>query len=231
MNLSKFFGELKRRHVYKVAVAYVVAGWALAQGIAQVFPVFDIPNWVVRLIVLLIILGLPVALVLAWVFEITPEGIKRSEDVDLSAGGVPKKRTWIYIVVIGAAFSIGLFFIGRYAARTSNSASSNELSEKSIAVLPFENLSSDRENAYFVEIWPNDTNLVGLIIGLDVFPRRQEAPQVSSAMCLRQTTSFIYRSFLRNANDREGIPDQAATLVRGSGSDRARGYMNSDSYS
>ncbi len=69
-----FFAELKRRNVYKVAIAYVVGGWALSQGIAQVFPVFDIPNWVVRLIVLLIIIGLPIALALAWMFELTPQG-------------------------------------------------------------------------------------------------------------------------------------------------------------
>ena len=73
-DFGKFFVELKRRNVYKVAVAYIVAGWALSQGIAQVFPVFDVPNWVVRLVVLLIIVGLPVALVLAWMFEITPQG-------------------------------------------------------------------------------------------------------------------------------------------------------------
>jgi hypothetical protein len=77
-----FFSELKRRNVYKVAVAYVVAGWALAQGIAQVFPVFDVPNWVVRLIVALIVIGFPIALIFAWVFEITPEGLKRAEYAD-----------------------------------------------------------------------------------------------------------------------------------------------------
>src|SRR6266540_7104594 len=77
-----FFAELKRRNVYKVAIAYVVGGWALSQGIAQVFPVFDIPNWVVRLIVLLIIIGLPIALALAWMFELTPQGIKRTETAD-----------------------------------------------------------------------------------------------------------------------------------------------------
>ena len=79
MNPKIFFGELKRRNVYKVAVAYIVAGWALSQGIAQVFPVFDVPIWVIRLLVLLIIVGLPVALVLAWTFEITPTGLKRTE--------------------------------------------------------------------------------------------------------------------------------------------------------
>ncbi|PYL06311.1 MAG: hypothetical protein DME33_14065, partial [Verrucomicrobia bacterium] len=70
MKIDHFFAELKRRNVYKVAIAYIVAGWALSQGIAQVFPVFDIPNWVIRLIVVLIITGLPVALVLAWMFEL-----------------------------------------------------------------------------------------------------------------------------------------------------------------
>jgi len=107
-----FFAELKRRNVYKVAVAYAVVGWALAQGIAQVFPVFDIPNWAVRLIVLAIVIGFPIALVIAWAFELTPEGIKHTEDVDLPARRVLKNRTWIYVTVIGAALSIGLFFIG-----------------------------------------------------------------------------------------------------------------------
>jgi hypothetical protein len=83
MNSRNFFAELKRRNVYKVAVAYIVAGWALAQGIAQVFPVFDVPNWTIRLIVLLIIIGFPIALVLAWAFELTPKGLKRTEDADL----------------------------------------------------------------------------------------------------------------------------------------------------
>ncbi|PYJ73767.1 MAG: hypothetical protein DME75_00675 [Verrucomicrobia bacterium] len=78
MKIDNFFAELKRRNVYKVAVAYAIAGWALAQGIAQVFPVFDIPNWAVRLIVLAIVIGFPIALVIAWAFELTPEGIKRT---------------------------------------------------------------------------------------------------------------------------------------------------------
>src|SRR5207244_6917356 len=118
MKSGNFFAELKRRNVYKVAIAYIVAGWALAQGIAQVLPVFDIPNWAIRLIVLLIILGLPIALVLAWTFEITPQGIKRTEVADaLPAVARREKHTWVYIVVIGAAISIGLFFLGRYSAR------------------------------------------------------------------------------------------------------------------
>ncbi len=148
MKNSNFFAELKRRNVYKVAVAYIVAGWALSQGIAQVFPVFDIPNWIIRLIVLLIILGLPIALVLAWTFEITPQGIKRTEIADaMPAAARKKKHAWIYVVIIGGLVSIGLFFLGRYSAITPTSG----LSAKSIAVLPFDNLSRDPDNAYFCE--------------------------------------------------------------------------------
>jgi len=151
VNAKNLFAELKRRNVYKVAVAYIVAGWALSQGIAQVFPVFDIPNWVIRLIVVLIIIGLPIALVLAWMFELTPQGIKRTEDVDLvAAAQQPKKRTWIFVVIIGALVSIGLFFLGRYSAGN-KTASPAGISNKSIAVLPFDNLSRDPDNAFFAE--------------------------------------------------------------------------------
>ena len=147
VNPKAFFGELKRRNVYKVAVAYAVAGWALSQGIAQVFPVFDVPNWAIRSIVVLIIIGLPIALVLAWMFELTPQGIKRAETADAMAATTRRnKRAWIYVVVIGGLVSIGLFFLGRYTAPTLT-----PLPAKSIAVLPFENLSEDKANAYFAD--------------------------------------------------------------------------------
>lgn len=149
MNPKNFFGELKRRNVYKVAVAYVVAGWALTQGIAQVFPVFDVPNWVVRLIVFLIVTGFPIALIFAWAFEITPEGLKRAEDADATPRSErPMKRAWIYIVVIGAVVSLSLFFLGRYTA--GNRITSPD-DNKSIAVLPFDSLSEDKNDVYFAD--------------------------------------------------------------------------------
>src|ERR1700686_5769979 len=148
MNLGNFFAELKRRNVYKVAVAYIVAGWALAQGIPPVFPVFDIPNWAVRFVVIAIVIGFPIALVIAWAFELTPEGIKRTEDVDLAAQTKAKSHAWIYIVIVGVLLSVGLFMLGRYGFREKDLLS-NKLPAKSIAVLPFENLSDDKANAYF----------------------------------------------------------------------------------
>src|SRR5438552_8543378 len=138
-----FFAELKRRNVYKVAVAYAVIAWLLIQVATQVFPFLEIPNWVVRLVIALVVIGFPIALVIAWAFEATPEGIKRTEDVDLNAAArAPKKHAWIYVVVIGAAISMALFFLGRYTAGNKTAVSApNELSAKSIAVLPFDNLS------------------------------------------------------------------------------------------
>src|SRR5882724_1430369 len=155
--MSNFFSELKRRDVYKVAVAYAVVGWLLVQVTTQIFPIFEIPNWALRLIVLAIIIGFPIALVMAWAFELTPEGIKHTEDVDpfdsrsgqvLSDKHVSKKRTWIYITVIGTALSVGLFIIGRYTARTPRQSEAATVSQKSIAVLPFVNMSADKNDEY-----------------------------------------------------------------------------------
>src|SRR5438874_818597 len=149
MDLGSFFAELKRRNVYKVAIAYGVVAWLLIQIATQVFPFFEIPNWVVRLVVLVIIIGFPVALIIAWAFELTPEGLKRTETADAEhSAGRSRKRTWIYVVIIAGAISIGLFFLGRYTSSKENAA---ELPGKSIAVLPFDNLSRDPDNAYFAE--------------------------------------------------------------------------------
>ena len=147
MKIDNLFTELKRRNVYKVAVAYLVAGWALAQGLAQVLPVFSVPNWLIRFLVVLIIIGFPIALACAWAFEITPTGIKRTEEVDPKA---PHRihGPWIYIVLIAVAVSISLFFLGRYTAPNDRPFGDKN---KSIAVLPFATLSDDRDDAYFAD--------------------------------------------------------------------------------
>src|SRR6201982_148261 len=104
-----FFAELKRRNVYKVAVAYAVVSWLLIQVATQVFPFFEIPNWAVRLVVLLLILGFPIALFLAWAFEITPEGIKRAEDVSPQESITKHTgRKLVWLTVLLAVVAAGL---------------------------------------------------------------------------------------------------------------------------
>jgi TolB-like protein/Tfp pilus assembly protein PilF len=147
MNPKNFFAELRRRNVYKVAVAYAVVAWLLMQIATQVFPFLEIPNWAIRLVIMLIVIGFPIALVIAWAFELTPEGLKRTEFADESPKKSARSRAWIFVVIIAGAMSVGLFFLGRYT----NSKQSAELPEKSIAVLPFENLSGNPENAYFTD--------------------------------------------------------------------------------
>ena len=141
MNLKKFLAELKRRRVYSVAVAYLVGGWALAQGIAQVLPVFDIPNWVVRLIVVLIVLGFPVALTLSWFFDVTRYGIVRT----------PDRASEDRVEVVEPFVS----------------------SEKSIAILPFNDLSPGKDHAYFAEgIAEELLTALAKVDGLSVAARR-----------------------------------------------------------
>jgi TolB-like protein len=157
MNLRNLFGELKRRNVYKVAVAYAVVGWLLIQIATQVFPFLEIPNWAIRLVIFVTALGFPLALIIAWAFELTPEGIKRTEAADVarqrSRGGL-----WIPVVMIAAGLSLGLFFLGRYTARNATlphtasptrTEAATAVPGKSIAVLPLLNESGDPQDEYF----------------------------------------------------------------------------------
>jgi TolB-like protein/Tfp pilus assembly protein PilF len=168
-----FFAELKRRNVYKVAVAYAVVSWLLIQIATQVFPFFDIPSWAVRLVVLVLVLGFPVALILSWAFEITPEGIKRESEIQSDKSITPRTGRKIVAVTIAlAVVAAGLFvyqLVGRdrRARRSDSEAAENgrspaiagslpaqsipQVPNKSIAVLPFENLSDDKANGYFAE--------------------------------------------------------------------------------
>jgi TolB-like protein/Tfp pilus assembly protein PilF len=161
VNARNILTELKRRNVYKVAAAYAVVGWLLIQVATQVFPFLEIPNWAIRLVIFVTAIGFPIALIIAWAFELTPEGIKRTEAADAarlrSRGGL-----WIAVVVVAATLSVGLFFVGRYTAghATARPASEelrrgkqSELAtvgpDKSIAVLPLINESGDPKDEYF----------------------------------------------------------------------------------
>jgi TolB-like protein/tetratricopeptide (TPR) repeat protein len=146
VNPRDFFAELKRRNVYKVAIAYAVIAWLLMQIATQVFPFLEIPNWAIRLVIMLLALGFPIALVIAWAFEATPEGIKRTEEAD-AAGERSRGGAWIYLVLIAAALSIALFFFGRSTA-SRKQTESPQLPAKSIAVLPFVNMTADKNDEY-----------------------------------------------------------------------------------
>jgi len=152
MKIDNFFAELKRRNVYKVAVAYAIVGWLVIQVATQVFPFLEIPNWIVRLVIVLVAIGFPIAMVVAWAFELTPEGIKRTESAD-AAGQRSRGGVWVAVVLIAAALSLGLFFLGRYTARNvtprQSEAATASNAQKSIAVLPLLNESGDPNDEYF----------------------------------------------------------------------------------
>ncbi len=150
MNPRNFFAELKRRNVYKVAIAYAVVAWLLMQVASQIFPFFEIPNWAVRLVVLLLIIGFPVAVILAWAFELTPEGIKRAEDVDLSKSVRRKSgRKLDFFIIAVLMLVIAILVFQRLHPNVSPAVSSSL--EKSIAVLPFVDLSQAKDQEYFCD--------------------------------------------------------------------------------
>jgi len=155
--VQRFFAELKRRNVYRVAVAYVVAAWVLIQVSSIVFSTFSAPEWLLQAIVSLLALGFPVALVLSWAFEITPEGVKRTEDVALSKSirtRTGRKLIGITVVLVAIAAGMFVFQVLRQTtgrALRSSASTLRAVLDKSIAVLPFENLSEEKANAYFAD--------------------------------------------------------------------------------
>jgi TolB-like protein/Tfp pilus assembly protein PilF len=151
--MSGFFEEVKRRKVYRVAVAYVIAAGGIIQLGSAAFPAWELPNWALRLVIVLLLVGFPIALILAWAFDVTPQGIRATPDV--AVPGTHRRRNVIMLVATGVIVSAiaGFFLLPRI--------SSAHKIDKSIAVLPFENLSDDKENAYFADGIQDDvlTNL------------------------------------------------------------------------
>src|SRR5947208_2571390 len=150
--MSGFFEEVKRRKVYRVAVAYVIAAGGIIQLASAAFPAWELPNWALRLVIVSLLIGFPIALILAWAFDVTPQGIKTTPTT--AVPGAHRRRNVIMLVATGVIISAaaGFFLLPRAVARKI---------DKSIAVLPFENLSDDKENAYFADGVQDDvlTNL------------------------------------------------------------------------
>jgi TolB-like protein/tetratricopeptide (TPR) repeat protein len=154
VKIDNFLAELKRRNVYKVAVAYAVVAWLLIQAASIFLPAFDAPSWVMKIFIIVIIFGFPVALIFSWAFEITPEGIKLESEIEPSKS--IKRRTGRKIVAVTIALAIvaaGLFVyqLVRSKSDIAGSPTTTTIANKSIAVLPFDNLSRDPDNAYFCE--------------------------------------------------------------------------------
>ena len=190
MNAKNFFVELKRRKVYRVAIAYAVLSWLLIQIATQVFPFFEIPMWAVRLVILLLALGFPVALLLAWAFDLTPEGIKRTEDLDEAS----KQKA----------------ANGSRASRVSSVGPP----EKSIAVLPFENFSDDMQNVYFADGIQDDIlSSLAKVADLKVISRTSVRQYRTGTRNLREIgqelgVAYILEGTVRRAGDRVRINAQ-----------------------
>jgi TolB-like protein len=149
VNPKNFLTELKRRNVYRAAVAYGVVAWFLTQLTTQVFPFFEIPNSAVRFVVIALAVGFPIAMLLSWVYELTPEGVVRTEDLPPAQARSAQRATGrvLDFVIIGVLLLvIAMLIVGRLPFYRQTGES---ISQKSIAVLPFENLSRDPDNAYF----------------------------------------------------------------------------------
>jgi len=158
VKIDNFFAELKRRNVYKVAVAYAVVSWLLIQAASILFPTYEAPSWVMKVFIAMLLLGFPVALILAWAFELTPEGIKRAEDVLANESITPRTgRKLVGITIALAIVAAGLLLFQFTRSHSSSSAANpsvaatSTIPEKSIAVLPFQNRSRDPDNAYFAD--------------------------------------------------------------------------------
>src|SRR5213596_3029257 len=138
--MSGFFQELQRRKVYRVAAAYIIAAGFIIHMGSAVFPAWELPNWTLRLVVVLLLIGFPIALILAWAYDVTPQGIQATARVP----GAHRRRNLILLVAAGAIISTaaGFFLLPRASARKI---------DKSIAVLPFQNLSDEKANTYFAE--------------------------------------------------------------------------------
>ncbi len=226
MSHPNFLEELKRRNVYKVGIAYVVIAWLLIQIATQVFPFFDIPNWAVRLVILLLALGFPVALVLAWAFEITPEGIKRDSEIapnESITRRTGRKLIGITIAVAVAAGGMLAFQLFGPRLMTERIPAASQatpvavISENSIAVLPFVDMSQAKDQGYFSDgISEELLNLLGRIPQLKVPSRTSsfsfKGKQVEIPEIARQLrVAHVLEGSVRKSGDQLRI---TAQLIR-----------------
>ena len=196
--MSGFFEEVQRRKVYRVAAAYIIAAGFIIQIGSAVFPAWELPNWTFRLVVVLLLIGFPISLILAWAYDVTPQGIRATPTP--SAPGAHRRRNVIMLVATGVVISAaaGFFLLPRASARKI---------DKSIAVLPFENLSDDKENAFFADGIQDDilTNLskigdLKVISRTSVMSYRGKAPNIREIAKALGVSNILEGSVRRSGN-------------------------------
>src|SRR5438874_918149 len=218
MDPATFLTELKRRKVYRIAVAYAIVAWLLVQAASILFPTFEAPPWVMKVFVTAIILGFPVALILAWAFDLTPEGIKRSEEVHPTGSITPKVGTKWTAIIVGAAVLAAALLLFQFIRTRKSSVSeptkqsvSTPALDKSVAVLPFENLSSDKENAFFAQgIQDEIITTLSRISGLRVISRTStahynSAPENLPEIAQQLRVTNVLEGSVQKAGDRAHI--------------------------
>lgn len=146
MNPGNFFAELKRRNVYRAAAAYGVVGWLLVQIATQVFPFFDVPTWAIRMVVVVLLLGFPVALVVAWIYELTPQGLQKTDDIPPGRPIARNLGRKIDFAIIGVLLTVIAFMAWQHFGGGSTTTGNGPT--KSIAILPFVDLSQSRDQEY-----------------------------------------------------------------------------------
>src|SRR2546425_531003 len=216
MKIDNFFGELKRRNVYKVAITYAVVAWLLIQAASILFPTFEAPAWVMKAFVVFLALGFVTSVMISWAFEATPEGLKRTEDVaPVVAAKLPtwSRRKFATFVIVVALLAAGLLAFNLFRSKSvarSTTAAGPSISEKSIAVLPFENLSDDKNAAYFADgIQDEILTKLASIADLKVISRTSTAKYKSKPEDLKTVSQQ-----LGVANILEGSVQKAADKVR-----------------
>jgi hypothetical protein len=206
-----FFAELQRRNVYKVGAMYAVAGWLLVQVVTQVFPVFHVSERIQQLIVLAIVAGFPLALVLSWIYELTPQGIVRTDEVAPDASITRHTGQQLNRAIIGVLLLAVLMLLANKfwphtvppAAEAGNPAET-VANDKSIAVLPFENLSDDKANAYFAEgIQDEILTRLAKIGALKVISRTSTQQYAAKPTCRRSRANSAWPIFSKAACRRQ----------------------------
>jgi TolB-like protein/Flp pilus assembly protein TadD len=215
MDPGTFFTELKRRKVYRVAVAYAIVAWLLIQAASILFPTFEAPVWVMKVFVTAVILGFPVALILAWAFDLTADGIRRSDEAPRTESAAPKRASkWTGIIVAAATLAAALLafqFMRTGRRPTADASKQTATVDKSIAVLPFENLSSDKENAFFAQgIQDEIITTLSRISGLRVISRTStarynSAPENLAEIAQQLRVSNVLEGSVQKAGDRVHI--------------------------